>query len=643
MSQSTTIAKRIWDLFAASKPVLREAYQNNPDIKDKLEIFSPFMIDHVKRAGNYTRKYASIAAKKSNDGSGILDALDQFSEDLKNENPDLLYFSLDSFLNRYKGDIPFVIPPIQVREPESILPSQEIKQESLLEFVQDDPVEREMNWFREDPSLNEHHSHWHIVYDADDPKDRQGEMFFYMHQQMIARYDADRIASGLPRVEPFDNMQTQLISSDYTAGDDTRLARLPNFRARPMNQKVGNRDAKDQVDKLKLIKNDIASGRFKPSHPQKPEAETKAVDNLGNTIEANRRYDNTRGYINYHGDGHIAIGNLNAGVMLRPVAAIRDAIFWEWHKGVDDIYYTLQETFEPFDFSQNDPKISLRKMVKPNNEPYSADLILCNTKDIPGDPAVIGEAAFGGNNWERDFAQGNFTVNTDTGPRNIITVNALDTFMKAVTITYKNPNGTSKTYKYPYLTHEPFTYFIRVENRNMGSKNITFRIFMAPAANSMDRRSWIEMDKFVYTIPGNSKKVIARKDTLASVVKKPADGDPLPDDPTFDPLNIPITAGQCSCGWPYRMLLPKGRGDGGMEFTLMVMITDGDLDGLGTEKNCGSVSFCAANSNKYPDKLPLGFPFNRKFAGNGNGIRQMLINNKNVISRNIRIVHHPQI
>ena len=33
--------------------------------------------------------------------------------------------------------------------------------------------------------------------------DRQGELFYYMHQQMLARYDADRIAVGLPRVEPY--------------------------------------------------------------------------------------------------------------------------------------------------------------------------------------------------------------------------------------------------------------------------------------------------------------------------------------------------------------------------------------------------------------------------------------------------------
>ena len=34
-------------------------------------------------------------------------------------------------------------------------------------------------------------------------QDRQGELFFYMHQQMLARYDAERRALGFGPVVPF--------------------------------------------------------------------------------------------------------------------------------------------------------------------------------------------------------------------------------------------------------------------------------------------------------------------------------------------------------------------------------------------------------------------------------------------------------
>lgn len=45
-------------------------------------------------------------------------------------------------------------------------------------------------YFREDIGLNLHHWHWHLVFptDAVDEnivrKDRRGELFYYMHQQV---------------------------------------------------------------------------------------------------------------------------------------------------------------------------------------------------------------------------------------------------------------------------------------------------------------------------------------------------------------------------------------------------------------------------------------------------------------------------
>lgn len=56
--------------------------------------------------------------------------------------------------------------------------------------------EHRLAYFREDVGVNLHHWHWHLVYpfSARGPsaraivaKDRRGELFFYMHQQIIAR------------------------------------------------------------------------------------------------------------------------------------------------------------------------------------------------------------------------------------------------------------------------------------------------------------------------------------------------------------------------------------------------------------------------------------------------------------------------
>ena len=47
----------------------------------------------------------------------------------------------------------------------------------------------QLSWFREDVGLNEHHCNWHLRYPFPEPPrlKRQGELFVYMHQQMLAR------------------------------------------------------------------------------------------------------------------------------------------------------------------------------------------------------------------------------------------------------------------------------------------------------------------------------------------------------------------------------------------------------------------------------------------------------------------------
>lgn len=52
--------------------------------------------------------------------------------------------------------------------------------------------EQRLAYWREDIGINLHHWHWHLVYPFDGPpevvnKDRRGELFYYMHEQIQAR------------------------------------------------------------------------------------------------------------------------------------------------------------------------------------------------------------------------------------------------------------------------------------------------------------------------------------------------------------------------------------------------------------------------------------------------------------------------
>lgn len=54
--------------------------------------------------------------------------------------------------------------------------------------------ESKVAFFREDIGINSHHWHWHLVYPISGPtpkyyaKDRRGELFAYMHHQVLNMY-----------------------------------------------------------------------------------------------------------------------------------------------------------------------------------------------------------------------------------------------------------------------------------------------------------------------------------------------------------------------------------------------------------------------------------------------------------------------
>ena len=69
-----------------------------------------------------------------------------------------------------------------------------------------------MSYFREDIGVNSHHWHWHLVYPGSGPvevvrKDRRGELFYYMHHQLMARYNVERFCNALAKLQPLNNIR----------------------------------------------------------------------------------------------------------------------------------------------------------------------------------------------------------------------------------------------------------------------------------------------------------------------------------------------------------------------------------------------------------------------------------------------------
>lgn len=91
----------------------------------------------------------------------------------------------------------------------------------------------------------------------------------------------------------------------------------------------------------------------------------------------------------------------------------------------------------------------------------------------------------------------------------------------------------------------------------------------------------------------------------------------VPDSPSLQWLEqaneADLKAFSRSCGIPQRLLLPKGMTDG-MEFALVVAVTDGDHDKAVDHPEQAELSHsqCGTHGSKYPDKRPMGYPLDRR-------------------------------
>ncbi|KPJ13411.1 Phenoloxidase subunit 1 [Papilio machaon] len=135
----------------------------------------------------------------------------------------------------------------------------------------------------------------------------------------------------------------------------------------------------------------------------------------------------------------------------------------------------------------------------------------------------------------------------------------------------------------------------------------------APLSFEDQRRLMIELDKF--TQPLNAGTNTIRRRSVDSSVT-------IPYERTFrNQSNRQGTAGTaqaaqfdfCGCGWPHHMLIPKGTPEG-YPVVVFAMVTNWDDDKIEQDLvgTCNdAAAYCGIRDRRYPDKRPMGFPFDR--------------------------------
>ncbi|CAI2166926.1 9412_t:CDS:2 [Funneliformis geosporum] len=593
--------------------------------------FTPFDSKQSRKASELAGKFMEVANSNPNDP--IDKVLEAAQKQTETDDPELVRWSLMIFIAHHPAArsgqlrIPSLVkraPQLTVPKkpqialaPGPIISDQPIPSQS--ELSGDGDVELFLDWFREDPNLNEHHEHWHIVYpgggvpDPNNPrvritKDRHGELFINMHRQMLARHDIERLALGIPLIKPLENYK-EPIPQGYNPNDHLVDSNDNSpYATRQSNKKLGNLGKGMTIEDLesyrKSIEQAIESGKISNMEI------TPTL--LGSTIESSHR-EMEQHYGSLHNTGHVLLAYINdpgrandagndPGVMSSPRVAARDPVFWRWHRHIDDLFNKWQEKLKSNDFSDA-PPVNIK----------NGDIILTFKDKLPishdatqdKQAADFGEKTFGGNNFGADVSKSEYVTNE------------LQTKMKRRNWTWVEDSG--KTDQIEYLFPREYYYFFRVENTSSSQLDATFRVFLVPEELAQSRRHWIELDKFKQTLAPKSHTVVCRDCDMSSIVRQPPQKteDEL-DDTTTPPGTVEsLNEKYCDCGWPFHLLLPRGRKDG-MKFKLLVFISDWSKDKVPTMSRCGSISYCGAErpGDKYPDIRPMGYPFDRPFKNN---------------------------
>nr|ANZ03352.1 phenol oxidase 2 [Rhodnius prolixus] len=483
-------------------------------------------------------------------------------------------------------------------------------------------IEHRIAYFREDLGINLHHWHWHLVYPFDGPenivrKDRRGEINFYMHQQIMARYNFERLCNNLARTKRLVNWREPIEEAYFPKLDSLVSSRVwpPRFA----NTKLS--DINREMDQIRFDIQDmerwrdriyaaIHSGAVLDSNGQTVElTEREGIDHLGNIIESSILSLNKNLYGDLHNLGHFIIGlchdpdgrNLeNYGVMADPTTTMRDPVFYRWHAFIDDICQEHKTTL---------PRYTTEQLDFPGVRITSAEII---TQGQPKNRL----STF----WQQsdvDFSRG-----LDFAPRGPVYA------------------------RFTHLQHAPFNYKIQISNTGK-NKTGTVRIFLAPKVDERgvpwlyrdQRNLFIELDKFVVNRGNNtvernsslSSVAVPFERTFRSLVNRPAEGSP-----DLEEFNY------CGCGWPDHMLIPRGT-EAGFPCTLFVMITNFTDDKVTqpsgtTGTACAdAVSYCGLKDSLFPDKRPMGFPFDRPPRTGVDTIQQFLT--PNMIIQDVAIQH----
>lgn len=516
---------------------------------------------------------------------------------LERVNEDLLYYCLSVAVLRRNDTQGLRVPPVQTVYPDKFFKIDIIKKmkkmadvahkispnmgqmfdasKTSINYIN----KNDLNYFLEDIGMNSGHYQWHVLNPAiwwkPEDYDRKGERFYWMHKQMVNRYDAERVSNGMGPVKPFINWEEEILDG---FAPELRIDKQ-EYRYAYRPRRLVLKDL-DYLTKSRMmmweqsLTKAILGGMALTNNDTLVDLNNEhGIDVLGELVESSATSVNRNLYGNLHSAIHVmtakitdpnGIHDATYGAMYDVATSARDPLFYAWHKYINRIFELHKDQLPPY------------------------------TKE---------ELEFKG------VKVTNFTINGSE--KNVIRTGwEVDLFpvSKGFTFTKKSIMGI----KVKHLQHEDFTYTIEYENSGPVKQGIV-RIYAVPyievyrkmSFNQL-RKTIIELDLFVTTIQ-SGKNTIQWSSKASNIVQSK--------DSIFrTTINIKGRPWpHCYCSWPDYLLLPKGKKEG-MPMAMVVTINDWEEEKVNQERGCRcskAASYCDID-RKMPFKRALGFPFDRR-------------------------------
>merc|ERR1711872_367917 len=419
--------------------------------------------------------------------------------------------------------------------------------------------------------------------------DRKGEMFYWAHHQLTARFDSERLSNNLDLVDEL--YWDRPIYEGFAPHTTYKYG--GEFPARPDNIRFEDVDGVARIRDLKIMEDRIRDAIAHGYVTGKDGSIINILNNeginiLGDIMESSEYSVNRYYYGSLHNTAHIVLGRQGdphgkfkqpPGVMEHFETATRDPAFFRLHKYMNNIFKEFKDRLPPY-----------------------------TKEDFMWDGIELAEISIEGS-LETYFEDYEFSI-----------TNAVDES--------ENVNEVPLTATVKRLNHKPFS-FKMVINNNKGADAIaSARIYMCPRrdANGVayhpnsGRWGCIEMDKFYVELAPGANTIL--RDAKMSTVT-------IPDIPSFNYIkektDAAIASGSLSsgleeyargCGIPDRLLLPKGK-ENGLEMVLMAFLEDGEADKADdftidvNNEFGGTHAHCGIHGQKVPDKRAMGYPLDR--------------------------------